>query len=292
MKRVTTPLLLLLITVIVFYNIERVDLGQKENIINLQSFVYLLSLGAIFSTLLIHTHYRFSFAFSFGFWILLYITGKILTFPKPPGDIYIYLSINEVAFLVLLLLLSHRLAKNLYHLKETIHNFSLKNSSHRVKNMIEADDDIKKEFIRSRRKQYPLSVMALDITDNPQNVSLNLTTQEIINILARRYINNKVVHVLDRELRRTDFILVTNEENEIILLFPETNWEESHYIGSRISRHIEEALNLDVEYGIASFPEQELTFEQLVDKAKSELAAVHMQTQSIKEDIHHSTPQQ
>jgi len=287
MKRVLPPLILLIITVSIFFNMERLDLGQEENIINLQSFVYLLVFAAVLTTLLLHANFNLPLALSLFGWIGLYALGKWVIFPERPvlAGVRLYLTINEVAFLALIVTLAYRVATNLFQADQTIQHITLESLSGRVNALDQAAEDIKKEFIRSRRHQNPISVLALKPARDIQEMPQNKTTEAILKTLRKKYALNRIIHLLDQELRRSDLILTSKEDGQLILLLPETGREASLQIGRRIDEIIQKHLNYPIHYGICSFPEQELTFEQLINKARQELENNRRQMENSPEGL-------
>ena len=73
MKRLRSSLLILLLIVGVFLNIERLDIGAQVDIVNLQTFVYILAFFAVFITLLLPESWRPSTLLLIGFWAVVYI---------------------------------------------------------------------------------------------------------------------------------------------------------------------------------------------------------------------------
>ena len=287
MKRILPPLILLIITLSIFFNMERLDLGQEENIINLQSFVYVLVFAAVIVTLYLHANANLPLALSLAGWIGLYALGKWVIFPEKPvvAGVKLYLTINEVSFLALIVTLSYRVATNLYQAEQTIQHITLESLSARVNNLGQASEEIKKEFIRSRRHQNPISVLALKPARDIQEMPENKTTEAILKTLRKKYALHRIIHLLDQELRRSDLILTNKEDGQLILLLPETGREASLQIGKRIDEIIQKQLNYPIHYGICSFPDQELTFEQLVTKARQELENNRRQSERVPEKL-------
>jgi len=91
-------------------------------------------------------------------------------------------------------------------------------------------------------------------------------------MMIKIYTSNKLIRFLDRELRRTDLVLELGQNGEIILLLPETDLKKGHILAKRICAKIVAEFDVEVNCGLASFPEQALTFEELVKQAESQFA--------------------
>jgi GGDEF domain-containing protein len=59
--------------------------------------------------------------------------------------------------------------------------------------------------------------------------------------------------------------------SRLIVLCPETNNEDSRILAARISEIVYEKTGVKVEWGFATFPDDALNFDDLVDKAVSKL---------------------
>ena len=271
MKRVKYSLIMLIFMMGVFFNIERLDIGSYEDVINIQSFVYVLTGLAAIIILFVYSFWNISATAFLGISIFLYLLGKTVVFPAQPliGGSNTYLTITELTMMSLILLIAYQVAGAVNDLGETVANITLGDVSDRVKALDKAQDDIKKEFIRSRRYQSPLSIMVLNVQSDEPEISIKDTAEEILRVMVKRYTANKLIRFLDQELRRTDLVLdQKNNTEQVILLLPETDFKKSNILAQRISSKIAEQLGLDVKYGLASFPDQALTFESLVDQAK------------------------
>jgi len=275
MKRLRSSLLILLLIVGVFLNIERLDIGAQVDIVNLQTFVYILAFFAVFITLLLPESWRPSTLLLIGFWAVVYITLKLTIFNYRPilGGIFTYLTVTELAMLSLLVLASGRIANDLIDVEDTVATATLEDVSDRVKKIEQADEAISKEFARSRRYDSPISVMVLKV--HPEDVQFNMqrAAEEILQGMLKRYASNRLVRLLDRELRRTDLVLERMKEDEIVLVLPETSPEGTDILADRIRASIKENMGIDITTGYASFPDQALTFEDLLKQAQTQAIA-------------------
>jgi len=222
-------MLLLIMIIGVFLNIERVDIGSELDIVNLQSFVYVMAFFAVFSTLLIPERFRLSPFILISIWWVIYFVAKLSVFYENPivGGVYTYLTVTELAMLSMLILVANRVAGDLIDIEETVANVTLEDVSERVRRIDQAEDDIAKEFARSRRYDSPISVMVVKV--HPENVEFNFqrTAEEIMQGMLKRYATNKLVRLLDRELRRTDLVLERPKDDQVVLVLPETSTSDS-----------------------------------------------------------------
>ncbi|MBC8506498.1 MAG: diguanylate cyclase [Anaerolineales bacterium] len=271
MRRLRYSLLLLIMIVGVFLNIERVDIGSEADIINLNTFVYLLAFVAVFSVLLLPDRMRPSSIIMISFWIVVYLFLRLTIFNERVllGGIYTYLTVTELAMISLLVLATSRVANDLYEVEDSVATATLEDVSDRVKHMEQADELITKEFARSRRYDTPISVMVLKV--HPEDVQFNMqrAAEEILQGMLKRYASNRLVRLLDRELRRSDLVLERMKEDEIVLVLPETTPEGTDILADRIRSAIKKNMGISITAGYASFPDEALTFDDLLKQAQA-----------------------
>ncbi len=270
MKQLRNSILALFIVTGVFLNIERLDVGATTDVVDMQSFVYMLGVVIVFAHLLVEERWHPPLILSLVFWLGVYLLLKLTVFATRPliGGQYTYLSITEMAMLALLVVTASRLACDLREIRETIANVTLEDVSDRVKPLEEAEREIAREFARSRRYNVPLSVMVLKVDPGEKKIFLRRAAEELFEGLMERYAVNKLMRVLDRELRRTDLVLDRTHDNEVVLVLPETDAGGTDVLAERVRQLVKERLGIDVAAGYASFPDEALTFDDLLQQAE------------------------
>ena len=86
-----------------------------------------------------------------------------------------------------------------------------------------------------------------------------------------RYVFTSLAGAIGKELRRTDMVLEEREHRRFIIVSPETDTRGSSELVQRIRAAASERLGVSLECGIASFPDEALTFEELVHQAETRL---------------------
>lgn len=285
MQRLRISIIIFLIVIGIFLNIERMDIGDQTDAINIQTFVYFLAAIAIFSAIILPEYWRPPSWFLVGWWLAVYLLAKGLFFTGRPlvGGIYTYITISEITLIVLLVVAAYNVGQEIVNVEETVANITLDDVSERVKRFDEADYEISKELARSRRNDTPLSIMVLKV--NPENIEFNIdkTSEGILQGMLNRYASNKLVCILDRDLRRSDLVLEQQREDQVVLVLPETNEKEMSILADRVQRIAYEQLGTIVSSGFASFPQDALTFDALVNQAESRLSQTKFEVISQEE---------
>lgn len=282
MTQLRLSLLILIIIIGVFLNIERVDIGSEYDVVNLQSFVYILAFFVVTSTLLLPKRFRPTTVYLILFWGAIYFLAKLVVFDRRPlfGGIYTYLTITELSLLSLLSLSSNRVAKDLFDVEDTIANVTLDDVSRRVRHFDQAEEDISKEFARSRRQNVPISVMILKVHLDDAELKVQRTAEEMMQAMLKRYATNKLVRLLDRELRRSDLVLNRPKDDQVVLVLPETANPGTDILAQRIRAIVQEQLGIKLSTGYATFPDQALTFDDLLHQAECQTDIVCLEGES------------
>lgn len=271
--RVRFDLIALLLFMGIALNIERLDFGAKEDVVNLASFVYLLYGVAVISTVLMPRRWKFSTSNVVVFWIVIYLSIKIMMSQDRPlfGGVYTYLTIAELFTLITLLVLTRKVMGNLNNLEKTIANITLVDVSNRVKSLEEGMPDVKKEFVRSRRYKRPLGVIVVKPESENTQATIDSISQDILRTMMSRYSMSNLIRLIDRNIRRPDLILEQYEENRIILLLPEADLDAATTVSRNIQEIAQKGIGAKVKTGIAAFPDDAISFDDLVSHAELQL---------------------
>ncbi len=272
MRRLRNSLILFLLIIGIFLNIERVDLGEQLDVINIQTFVYLVAAVAVMSTVILPEYWRPADFTLVVIWEFIYLCLKLLVFTGRPlvGGMFTYLTITEMAMIGLMVIMAYRVAKDIYDLEDTVATVTLGSVSERVKRLDQAEEDITKELARSRRYDTPLSVMVLKV--DPEDVEFNIhhAAKEILQGMMKRYTANKLIRMLDRDLRRSDIVIDQPKDDYVAILLPETSTDGTAILAGRIRDVAKDQLGLKLSSGYASFPGDALTFEDLLNQAENQ----------------------
>jgi len=273
MKRLRRSVLALLVFLAIFYNIERLDFGQ-QNVINIQPIVYLVGFAAVVSVIFVPILRRRSVVVSIAIWIGVLVVGKLIMPEGRPlwGGIYTYLSITEAVLVAMLVVLAKNVARNLFEFEEVVKNISFADMGRRVKSLSEVEDDIHGELLRSRRHHYPLTVMVVQPDPESVKAALHRMVQEVQKAMMARYVIASLARVIGGQLRRTDIVVDQHQQGRFVIVSPDTSAAHSAVLAERIKTAATEKLGVELSCGIASFPDEALTFTELVSQAEAQLS--------------------
>lgn len=268
MRSLRSSIIANLVFLTLFFNIERVDFGQK-NLIDISSLVYPLVISAMLSVLIVPWLRRSPVAWSVGIWTVVFFGVKIAWSSHRPalGGVYTYLTLTELLFLVVGIILIHRLGLILSDFEDAVVTLTMAGVSRRVKTPDQAAEEVQIELGRSRRFNRNLVVTVVEPDPKTIDVVLHRTVLEVQQTLMARYVTASLIRAISSLLRRSDLIIDQHEEGRVVIFSPDTDIEDARMMEARI-REVAGDLGADLAIGMASFPVQALTFDELVLRAE------------------------
>jgi hypothetical protein len=164
MNRLGIKVAFLILVLGVVFNIERFDVDQ-QSLLNMDSFIYILiTLGALLP-FFIRLHWKYASAVLFSIVLSLYFSYKVLLSHGHPllGNINTYITICEVAFLLLITSIAQSIAKELRLFQE--HSDILLEPGFDSESSALKRIDI--EMVRSRRHERNLGIILITADSIP-----------------------------------------------------------------------------------------------------------------------------
>jgi GGDEF domain-containing protein len=178
----------------------------------------------------------------------------------------------EVQLIQLLLLLisaglAYDVGKRIAQVDKAMDGLSASAYPNRVREIQSSREIITTEITRSRRYHHPLVVLSLRLSSWEGNGTDLKRYDSLERDMIKRFAVAKVSQILSELARSTDIIL-RDKEGEYVLLCPETNLKAASVLAKRIEAAVDESLNSKIEWGSAEFPDEALTFEDLLQTAR------------------------
>ncbi len=263
MRELRLWLTLMLIWFFCLYNVERMHAP-----INLASFVYVLAALVAFVVVAIPSLRRVHVA-----WLLLapmpFFFAMKMHFGYQIFGSNIPLTVTEIVAVVITILLARRIAHGLDEFLEAVQSSMLRHREDSSRPFEVGQYDIYREIRRARAHHRPLSLMAI----SPNGGSVHVARSELIEQIQResvgRYVRSQVANLLAVETRESD--VITEREGYFVTVLPETTSEEAQRFAHRLKENSETQLGFGLRVGLASFPDQDVTFEQLLARAADEM---------------------
>src|SRR5215211_6999052 len=164
---------------------------------------------------------------------------------------------------------SHQLALQISHAESIMDALAMSAFPNRARDIESESQRIKIELTRSRRYHRPLSVVIIQSESEDEKITRE-AFRNIQHDLTSRFTSARVGQIIDDRIRQTDLVL-RDYKGRFIVLCPETDLSNAALLATRIAQAIKERTDLRVLWGVAAFPEEALTFEDLLQKARERL---------------------
>ncbi|HLO15080.1 MAG TPA: diguanylate cyclase [Anaerolineales bacterium] len=249
-------------------------LGQAdytgEPIINFANYFYIAVLVAIPLTLFFPSISRVSVYVPLAFWAVVYLA--LLQFinrnySANKGQLSVVLL--EFILLEVGVWFAYQLASQISHAESIMDALALSAFPNRARDIDSENQRIKIELTRSRRYHRPLSVVVIQTESEDEKLTREML-KSVQQDLMTRFTSARVGQIIDDRIRQTDLVL-RDYKGRFIVLCPETDLSNASLLAKRISQAIKDRTSLRVLWGVAAFPEEALTFEDLLQKARERL---------------------
>jgi GGDEF domain-containing protein len=249
-------------------------LGQADYadrpLINFANYFYVILLVAMPLTLFFPKISRISAYVPLLFWAVVYIASLQLInrdYSANKGELPVIAL--EFMLLEIGVWCAHQLASQISHAESIMDALALSAFPNRARDIDSESQRIKIELTRSRRYHRPLSVVMIKSEAEDEKITRE-TFKTIQHDLLSRFTSARVGQIIDDCIRQTDLVL-RDYQGRFVVLCPETDLPNASLLAKRISQAIKERTNLSVHWGVAAFPEEALTFEDLLQRARQRL---------------------
>jgi GGDEF domain-containing protein len=249
-------------------------LGQMDYagrpIINFASYFYLAVMVAVPLTLFFPSISRVSVYVPMLVWagvylVLLQIINR--NYSANQGELPVV--VLEFILLEVGVWYAHQLALQISHAESIMDALALSAFPNQARNIDSENQRIKIELTRSRRYHRPLGVVVIEVESDAEKITREML-KSIQHDLLSRFTTARVGQIIDDRIRQTDLVL-RDQKGRFIVLCPETDFPSAVLLAKRISQAIKERTSLGVLWGVAAFPDEALTFEDLLLKARERL---------------------
>jgi hypothetical protein len=266
MKSLKKTSIELIVGIVAFLNIEAIPLGQS-GVIDIDWFVYPIGILSIIS-IIITPMFRTP---QIVLWVGVYLAAKSTAF-NLSGFLQAASIVStgvEVVSLAVLFWLATRFTKASAVFTDIVEGLGADGESGFIRPWDKSLPDIKSLLTLSRRHAQPLSFIFVEMAPESPPAIVERCLKEMGRTLSKRIVATSVAHLIGKTLRRTDMLFRTGKGNRLVIVCPQTDSKTSGILVDRIKALANEMHDLSVKCSLASFPEEALTIEDLIDKAES-----------------------
>lgn len=253
---------------LVLFGVAQVNYVE-QNIVNFEPVFFVLIAMAVVMGLYLPSISNISIYLYLVFWTIVYVLvwffyWRFMTHPS---------NVQVLGLQFILVTISAGLAfdvgRQLEAMNTLFEGLSITTYPNRTLDIQKAEDRISAELMRSRRYHHPLSLLIVELEKNKyQQKGEHL--EGLQKDLLQRFALARVGQIISERARETDLIL-RDRSGRFVLLCPDTNGKNSTVFGERIRKAVVENMGIDVSWSFASFPDEALTFEELIEYAEQRL---------------------
>jgi GGDEF domain-containing protein len=267
-------ILALVLWVSFFFNIERLHINKSE-LINIAFPVYLLATALLVVGLVLPQWRPTSAATMLVIAFVSFWPAKLLYGRPFWGDAYTYLTLLELAAVLVTATLAHKVGRLIADFVETLRGLFLADLEGRVHPSDQAEGLVKREMQSARRRNYPLSILLVEADTAGSTIEQTATAREVQRLLTQRLGLVRLTRLLALNLRPSDSIVEEIGQRRWLLMTSEVHQAQATAILQRLNDQTKRQFGIRLRYGAASFPEQGLTFEDLITRAEQDMKTGH-----------------
>lgn len=260
MRNLRFWVIVLTIWLIFIFNIERIN-----SPINVRSYTYIFVAIAAMIALTVPQAHRLSYIALLFIPVPSFLLFNMISGGHPVFGAALPLTVTQVSAIVLTGLITRQISYGLRDLEQLIHTITSGYIGKVPKTFAEAEGAIYKELRRARRYQRPLSVITMKIDSQMVQVALPRITQEVQQAMMNEYVLAQITRILDENV--PDLGTIALRDNHFIVVLPETPGNEAPLIAQSLQQAVQKEMDVQLFTGAASFPNDAMTLEALVDLA-------------------------
>lgn len=256
------------------FNVERIDIAGQPPL-NLDSLLYLFVLSVILLTVTFPNMGKLNYAVAGTSLLAGYVVTALLVRPGW-ADRSVVLILVECASLLITLFFMRKVSAALLDFEIAVETFVLGVNGSRLLSTTEGIDQINAELYRARRFERPLSIILIEIPVPGKEQQSGSTTVEtdfirwrISSVFKNRFMQVSIAKLLTTITYKGDLMVEYNEN--IVVCLPETGKHESRIFVQQFNTLAQAQLDLPVRVGSATFSEDGLVLERLLEVAQESL---------------------
>jgi len=261
---------LLLMFILVIFALEQIKIGDKSFIYFPSHFYFLIVLDVI-TTVTVPNLRWMNFGTLMFFWGAIFVIIAYFYLLRQ-GMEYLQVSVVEGVFLAVAIWIAYQLNVQMAASESIMSALASSTYPNHTLELANATRPVDTEMNRARRHSRPLSLVIV----SPENIEPDVN-QKAYHVLRedmlRQFVHARIGQIIAAQARETD-VITRDHDGKFIVLCTETERDSAALMAKRIQATIAETMGANTTWSVAAFPEDALTFEDLVEKAKQGLSTL------------------
>ena len=170
----------------------------------------------------------------------------------------------QLGIIMLTGMLSRQVSQALDEFEGVITNIAFNSIGFRPTPFMDAQVEMYRELKRARYYQRSFSIITLEVERQSLKTQLPLIIHELHQAMAQEYVMAKVGRILSDELH--DFNGIALHDNCFLITMPETDSTTAAKVAVDLVDTLKEEIGISLQTEVASFPDDGITFETLIDQ--------------------------
>ena len=195
--------------------------------------------------------------------------GLRLWLDYPIGGASLPLTTMESLCLGLTGVLARQVGQNLEDLRRSAVIALLDHMQNRSRPFDDGQEEIDREIRRARTFRRDLSLLTIAAADETVGAALDKFTQEVQRDTIHKYVMTRIAELLSTEMKASD--IITRSDDHFVTVLPETSRKGATQLIEKLKRSARERLGVELTVGLSVFPEEEITFVKLLERAHAHM---------------------
>jgi GGDEF domain-containing protein len=265
MNRLRILVALLIAWLFAFYNIERFSAP-----IDLTSIAYIMVPVMVVVTILASRLSRLQLGAVLAASIPLFVLLKALVGSRILGAA-LPVTVTEICALIITTALARRVSVAILEFEQAVARISFGHVVRPVEATAAGESELYREVRRARKHNRPLALVAVSVDESSIEVALDRMVQQAQQAMMRQYVLSSVSRTLCDEL--DDYNTIAQSNGHFYVLLPETTGGTLPNVIERLRSSVRERVGVDLQIGVATLPDDAVTFEGLTKKAIEQMLA-------------------
>lgn len=270
MLNINRYLLTLILWLSFLFNIERIDLSRSDAF-NIATEVYVVAIAMTLLGVVLPSYKRTSLWRLQIVAVLTLAAGWYISARPEWGGAFTYIALFELTAVLITMTLAYMVGRLSADFVDTVEALTFSELDGRVSRASQAEAVFKREMQYSRRSGRPLTVVVVDANTDNVRQHFQMAAQDVQRLLVKRYSLVALTRLAARTLRRTDVILDETPAGRLVLVMPEAREEQTSAVIDRLRTRVQQQLGVELRCSTATFPDQGVTFDELVHQAERNL---------------------
>ena len=180
------------------------------------------------------------------------------------------LTITEICCIGVTTILAYLISNEVSEFEQAVAHITIGQSSRLDRSSSSSGQaEMYREVKRARHYQRPLTIMAIKVEEESYQVAVDRMVQEAQRAMMKQYVLSDLANKLCDELEDYNIVAWTNEH--FVLLLPEVKPEQLPDMINRLCEVMSQQVGVTLQIGTASLPEDGVTFDMLAERAIQEM---------------------